>query len=175
MCIYHRDEWRLSLYFFFPMNMYMATCGIQLHGIRIYQKSSSPLIFAIFISFFLRFCQHGKWLQYHQRLFWFFRLVGMIKEMRSKGVNFNVRLPPYNMTVLHLAVKAQDKKILTYLIKNSIARINDVDDMVSVPVFRPPLHWNFLFHSSFCDVCDFSWKLLQFINPRINKSTWFTY
>ena len=64
----------------------------------------------------------------------FFRLVGMIKEMRSKGVNFNVRLPPYNMTVLHLAVKAQDKKILTYLIKNSIARINDVDDMVSEPV-----------------------------------------
>ena len=64
----------------------------------------------------------------------FVHLVGMIKEMRSIGVNFNVRLPPYNMTVLHLAVKAQDKKILTYLIKNSIARINDVDDMASVLV-----------------------------------------
>lgn len=57
----------------------------------------------------------------------------MIKEMRAKGVSLNVRLPPYNMTVLHLAVKAQDKKILNYLIKNSIAKINDIDDMVRGP------------------------------------------
>ena len=90
--------------------------------------------------FILHFLPAWKMVIISSKTIDFVHLVGMIKEMRSKGVNFNVRLPPYNMTVLHLAVKAQDKKILTYLIKNSIARINDVDEMVSAPVFRPHLH-----------------------------------
>lgn len=54
----------------------------------------------------------------------------MLKEMRNKGVDLNVRLGPEAMTVLHLAVIAQDKTILRYLLKNTNARINDTDNMV---------------------------------------------
>lgn len=51
----------------------------------------------------------------------------MLEMLRDKGIDFNVRLGAQEFTVLHLAVIAQDKTILQYLIKHADTDINTTD------------------------------------------------
>lgn len=51
----------------------------------------------------------------------------MLKTLRDKGVNLNIRFGVERQTILHLAVIAQDEPVLRYLISKSDADINDKD------------------------------------------------
>ena len=60
-----------------------------------------------------------------------FFLLAMLKELKSRGhLDFDIRLGPEKFTVLHLAVRAQDKAVLKYLIKSCKVKINGTDHEV---------------------------------------------
>lgn len=60
-----------------------------------------------------------------------FCTTGVIEFLQRYPVDLNVRHGTNQLSILHLAVNVQDKKILHYLIKNTSVHINATDSKAS--------------------------------------------
>lgn len=54
----------------------------------------------------------------------------MVKILRKYGANLNVRFSDDDRTALHLAVTAQDKPLLEYLLRRAIIPVNTENSLV---------------------------------------------